>query len=166
MKVTIYVPDEKHGVYEEAKKELGDTISATFVRCLERELEAQRQATSRIVVDIKDPSTGRISKKAFDGRWIIGTGEDPEPFSFEPDSGIHTSGEHGGYAVAVTKAGRIFVLEFDSDRDAVQYHVEGDFEKFEAASTDDAHHYPIYPQSLKQAVAAELEIETIEDLNI
>ena len=80
-KATIYIPEDKQGIYDQAKTELGDTISATFLRYLERDLWAKRQAMDRIVVEITDTETQRTSRKAFEGRWLVGNERNPEEFS-------------------------------------------------------------------------------------
>jgi hypothetical protein len=164
MKATIYIPDDQSKIYEDAKEKLGDSISKTFLRCLERELENAKLRTGRIVVEIHDVDTGRVSKKAFEGRFIVGDESSPEEFRFSGGEGITHSRGHGGYAVASTKANRIVVLEFDSDNNVTDMSVHDNYDDFAGAQVDGG--YPQYPETLIQAVAAELEFDRIEDLDI
>jgi hypothetical protein len=164
MKATIYIPDDQAKTYEDAKGTLGESISKTFLKCLERELENAKLKTGRVVVEIFDEETGRHTKKAFEGRFVVGSANNPENFYFDPEkTGIHDAG-HGGYAVAVTKANRLAVLEFNRDGDATQFRVHDDFDDFKGAEVDNR--YPMYPDTLIQAVAAEVGVEHIEDLDI
>ena len=160
MKATIYIPDDKYSVYEEARQKLGDSISATFLRCLEHELEQQKQAVGRIVVTVTE--NDRPVKKAFEGRLIIGDAANGEMFHWSEDEGVHMAGGFLGYSVAVTKAGRVVILEHSKDADTFQ--VFDDYEDFSSATIDNG--YPAFPETLKQAVATELEIDRVEDLDI
>ena len=163
MKATIYIPDDQAPIYEEAKQKLGESISKTFVRCLARELESAKLKTSRIVFELRNESTYRVSKKAFEGRFIVADAERPENFYFdEATTGIRDAG-HGGYAIAVTKAKQLAVLEFDGDRYVVEFKVHKDFDDFKNATIDT---YQAYPDSLIAAVAAELDVEHVEELDI
>ncbi len=158
MKATIYIPDEKAELYEKAKEQLGGTISATFVRCIERELEAKQLETEKIVVEIAaydDP--GRVTKKAFQGRWIIGDEKQGEQHWFDQEkSGIRGGGT---YSVAVTGKGKIVVVTFDSRTDwADELLVYENFEGLKNAE--------IHPDSLIAAVACGLDIDHIEHLDI
>jgi hypothetical protein len=159
MKATIYIPDEKYKLYEDAREKLGDSISATFLRCLERELEQQRQAVGRIVVTVTENE--RSIKKAFEGRWIIGNATSGERFDFSEDEIVRHSHGFEGYSVAVTKAGRIVVLQHMEEQ--VIFQVFEDYEDF-AEAMDDV--YPRFPTTLELAVAAELGIDRVEDLDI
>lgn len=162
MKATIYIPENKSEVYEKAKVELGDSISATFVRCLERELASKRLETERIVVQILDKEE-RAIKKAFEGRWIVGAGiRAMEDHSFDQEN----TGIQGGaaYSVAVTKNGRLVVVAAKSKNDDLEeFEVYDDFDEF---STSETGNYPRYPASLIAAVADGLDIDHIEDLDI
>jgi hypothetical protein len=103
MKATIYIPDEKAALYEQAKEKLSNSISETFVRCLERALENRRISVGRIVVELQDEPTGRICKQAFEGAWIIGDENRGEQHRFnETKTGLRGGGE---YSVARTKKG-------------------------------------------------------------
>lgn len=164
MNATIYIPDEQEHLYSAARIQLGDSLSKIIVRCLERELENMKLKAERIVVEIYDEHSDRRTKKAFEGSFIIGSEAEGEEFSFEEGSEI-TMMSHGGYAVAVTKASRIVVLEFDRDDNATDLQVYDDFEEFQNATMDNGR-YPSYPESLIQAVASDLGIEHIENLDI
>lgn len=161
MKATIYIPDDQAKVYEDAKEKLGESISKTFLKCLERELESAKLKTGRIVVGLLDEKTGRYTKKAFEGRFIVGCDEAPEEFSFDEEkTGVRGGGD---YAVAITKANRLAVLSFNGDGEATDLKVHKDFEDLKNATDD---HSPTYPETLIQAVAAELDIEHIEEMDI
>jgi hypothetical protein len=161
MKATIYIPDDQAKIYGDAKEKLGESISKTFLKCLERELESAKLKTGRIVVEISDEKTDRVTKKAFEGRFIVGSPNNPEMFYFDEGTGVHGG---GGYAVAVTKANRLVVLGFGRDENITGFTVHDDFDEFKNAEIDNR--YPMYPETLIQAVAAEVGIEHIEDLDI
>ena len=161
MKATIYIPDAQYKLYEDAREKLGDSISATFLRCLERELEQQRQAVGRIVVTVTENE--RSIKKAFEGRWIIGNETNGERFDFSENDGVSHTGGFEGYSVALTKAGRIVVLQH-RDQEVNDFEVFEDYEDFAGATLDGG--YPRFPTSLELAVAAELDIDRVEDLDI
>jgi hypothetical protein len=77
--------------------------------------------TKRIVVEIYDKETGRYTKKAFMGRFIVGEANQPENFCFdEADTGISDSG-YGAYAVALTAKERLVVLVFDRDGNVISF---------------------------------------------
>lgn len=163
MKATIYIPDEKADLYERVRTELGGTISATFVRCMERELELKRATMDRIVVEITDRHTERTSKKAFEGRWIVGTERNPEEYHF--DQSIDTVSGGAVYAVAMTKQSRIVVISgpVSGDEPLDTFEVYEDVDDFASAHCDS---YPKYPLSLISAVKSELGIDSIEELDI
>jgi hypothetical protein len=162
MKATIYIPDDQAKVYEDAKDKLGESISKTFLKCLERELENAKLKTGRIVVDLLDEKSGRYTKKAFEGRFIVGSDQSPEAFSFDEEkTGIRGGGD---YAVAITKANRLAVLSFNGDRDATGLTVHDDFDELKSALDDGR--YPTYPETLIQAVAAEMDIEHVDEMDI
>ena len=160
MKATIYIPDDQANVYEEAKEKLGESISKTFVRCLQRELENVKLKTDRIVVDLYDKETGRYAKKAFEGRFIVGSSNEGEDFFWLEESGIRGG---GAYSVAVTKANRLAVLYFDHDKNVTDLDTFEDFDRFQSAGDSAGDKYP---PSLVQAVGAEVGVEVIEDLDI
>ena len=111
-----------------------------------------------------DEETDRRTKKAFEGRFVVGDADNPEKFYFDEEkTGIRDAG-HGGYAVAVTKANRLVVLEFNRDQEIINFRVYEDFDGFKQAEIDNR--YPMYPETLIQAAAAELNIEHIEDMDI
>ena len=164
MQVTICIPDDQASIYEQAKAQLGGSVSEAFVRCLARELENAKQRTGRIVVRISD-GEGRIARKAFEGQFIVGSETEPEEFEFDPTPGIASPApKHcGKYSVAVTKANRLVILEFDGDK-IFGFNVHEDFDEFKDTSIDTK--YPDYPETLIQAVADEMDIEFIEVLDI
>ena len=127
MKATIYIPDDKYKVYEDARQKLGDSISAIFLRCLERELAQHKQTVGRIVVTIND--NGTPCKKAFEGRWIWGSADEGQKVDLlADDKGGHYN--VFGYSVAVTKARRVVVLRGARMRvDIVNAAAEGRLEK-------------------------------------
>lgn len=161
MKTTIYIPDEKSAIYERAKTELGDSISATFVKCLERELEAKSQSTDRIVVELRDEN-GRTTRKAFVGRWLVGSAEDSENFWFDKDTeGVSLDGRHQGFSVALTKAGRFAVVSRGEESDYFEV-----YDDFARLSGLDSSGYPAYPKTLIRAVASEMGVDVVEELDI
>jgi hypothetical protein len=157
MKATIYIPEDKADLYEKARAELGGTISAAFVRCMERELEAKRAATNRIIVEIYDKDSGRYSKKAFEGRWLVGDPRLLEEHVFPEQMGSAL------FAVAATRQNRIVVVSGEAQEDLVSFEVYSDVEDF--ASANDAG-WPRYPESLVAAVKGELGLDHIEELDI
>ena len=68
-----------------------------------------------------------------------------------------------GYAVAVTKAGNLLVLEF-RDADVIAWNCYSNWEELKNAKIDNQ--YPRYPESLVQAVAAEVDTEYVEELDL
>jgi len=160
MKATIYIPDDKAEVYEKAKTTLQDSISQTFVRCLERELENRLVKAERIVVELSHPETGRLSKKAFKGVWLIGSeneGEDFHPTEDGPGSG-------GEFSVAKTEGGRIAVLKFNRNNEGEDLRVFDDFDAFSKSEIDNQ--FQEFPLSLIAAVGDALGIEIIEEMDI
>jgi len=157
MKTTVYIPSDKEQMYERAKQELGESISATFVRCLERELEARELATQRIVVEVYDGTAHRISRKAFEGRWIVGDDSHPEEHHWSEQSGARWAGSPD-CAVAQTKKGALVVLSDYSDDQWKGWAVFNSFEELRASEQ--------YPDSLVAAVADVLDIDHIEELDI
>lgn len=163
MKATIYIPEDKAKVYEDAKEKLGESISKTFVECLERKLENAKLKTGRIVVPVYDKDTGRVTKKCFEGRFLIGGLDRGEDFYYPENSGIQNMAGCGGYSVALMKADRLAVLHFDSNGQVICFDVLEDFD--ELSNAEDSG-YEKYPPSLVQAVGAEVGVEIIEDLDI
>lgn len=142
-------------------------MSAMFLRCLERELKSKRQEIGRLVVELKD-ANGRLAKKAFEGRWLVGDAENSENFWFDyKKTGISEDGTHGGYSVAITKAGRIVVVcrNVSTHTNEDSFEVHDNFQAFSNATVSDGR-YPMYPETLVQAVADELGEDYAEELNI
>jgi hypothetical protein len=161
MKATIYIPDDKAELYEQAKAKLKDSISETFVHCLENALENLKVSFGRIVVDVEDPDTGHLSKKAFQGAWLIGDETHGEAYLFDKDkTDAHAEGE---YAVAHTKKGGIVVACFDRAGALKVLRTFANYKQFSAAESND---YPGFPKSLIAAVASELGEEHIEELDV
>lgn len=160
LKATIYIPDEKYSVYEEARDKLGESISATFLHCLERELEAKKQAVKRIVVEVQSANDPEVAvKKSFEGRWIIGDAEHGEQFLFDEEHERVSGG--GDFSIAITKAGQLVVLR--SHDGYPTFEVSKNYDEF--ANLRD-HNASAFPESLKQAVADSLNIDRIEKLDI
>jgi len=111
----------------------------------------------RIVFTLHNESTGRDSKMAFTGRFIVGDLDDPEEFLFDHEK-RHWRAHGGLYAVAVTASNNLAVLSVN-DREVTEFKTYGSFQQF--AAEDDR-----YPESLIHAVASELGVEHIEELNI
>jgi hypothetical protein len=130
-------------------------------------IEIQQAATGRIVVEIREQFTGcptRTSKKAFEGRWIVGTPDNPELHVFKPIGG-YIGGER--YAVAVTKQNRIVVLspnvdESEEARDC--FAIYDDLDDFSSANIENQ--YPRFPESLIAAVKYELGVDHTEEMDI
>jgi hypothetical protein len=159
MKTTLYVPDEKVALYERAKEELGESLSSTFIKCLERELAMRKLKTERIVVEVTDRQTDRSTKKAFQGRWLVASDRQPEQFWFE---GGGASGS-GFYAVAQSAKGTLVVLSGENDEEWNELTYHGDFDDFKDAKDGV---YSRYPDSLIAAVAEELDLDYAEELDI
>lgn len=162
MKATLYIPESKAELYEKAKATLGESISATFVKCLERELQAFETAPGRIVVSLRD-RYGRHRTKAFEGVWLVGGPEpkDGETHHFDSDAtGVYG---HSISSVARTKAGRIVVVTWD-ENSGDTFTIHQDFEEFREAKHDNR--YPAYPASLVSVVGSELGSDNIEELDI
>ena len=159
MKATIYIPDDQAKVYQDAKEKLGESISKTFVRCLERELENERGKIRRIVFECVNSYSGEMSKKAFEGRFIVGT----------EDGGGKIEGPANSpagweicdcYSVAVTKANRLAVLQFVTahPETVAEFKVFDNLDEFKAAG---------YPPILIYTVEGCLHYErNVEDLDI
>jgi hypothetical protein len=162
MKATIYIPEDKAALYEKAKEELGGTISATFVRCIERELEAHRLEMDKLIVEVYDRERDRSTKKAFNGRWLVGDESEGEPHLFDEAK----TGISGGsrYSVALTARGRIAVLEEDPIKRMSRSFIV--FENFEAFKNAEEGQCPKHPESLVSAVADSLDIDHVEHLDI
>jgi hypothetical protein len=161
MKATIYIPDERAEVYEQAKKELGESISATFLKCLQRELEAKRQKTERIVVGLYDGDNDRTTKKSFEGRWLIGDAEGGEKHLFDQErTGISGGGD---YSVAVTSKGRLVLVTFDHKTDCPQWLAV--YESFDDMKNPQRAEDAL-PESLISAIASELEVDHVEHMDI
>ncbi|MEP7355372.1 MAG: hypothetical protein ABI824_19245 [Acidobacteriota bacterium] len=164
MKATIYIPDDKAAIYEKAKEKLGGTISATFLRCIESELASLATKTDRLVVVEWDKAREVFSKKAFNGRWIVGDGEEGSEFYFDQEKTGVSGG--GNYSVAITAKGRIAVYEKElKERNpgGTLDHYKN-FEELQGEMIDNQ--YPRYPESLIAAVADNLGIDHVEELDI
>src|ERR1700674_3714037 len=127
MKATVYIPDDEYRVYEEAREKLGESISSTFLRCLKNELEVKKQTHDRIVVKVLGQGD-MVVKKAFEGRWIIGSEAKGGRFDWSDNEGVTFAGGFEGYSVAVTKAGRIVVVSHDQNQNAPGFEVFDDYE--------------------------------------
>jgi hypothetical protein len=161
MKATIYIPDDKAKLYAEAKKKLSGSISETFVHCLENALLIDKMATERIVVVVTDELTGRNTKKAFEGAWLIGGPGDGEEHFFDESLGIQQTLSR--FSVARTKKGALVVLAFDRYGEVKYMSTYSDFAEFSNAADSG---FPRYPGSLVAAVATELGEDHIEELDI
>lgn len=162
MKATVYIPEDKASIYEAAKSELGDTISATFVRCLERELEAKRAQMNRIVVEVTD-RTGRTIKKAFEGRWLIEDEEHCFTKAEEERWGFQGRARGLMYSVAQTKAGRVVVVSGDFGHEVDGFEYYDTVEEFGNAEDGGC---PRHPVSLIAAVKDCLGLDHVEELDI
>lgn len=161
MKATIYIPDDKAELYERAKAKLSDSISQTFLRCLETALEHQRITTERIVLDVVIPNSEHLRKIAFEGAWLIGSATEGETHAFEARSGVSGGGP---YSVARTKKGGLLVAEFNEYGDITEWGTFTDYRDFSTAQIDGK--YPKFPESLLSAVASVLGEEHVEELDI
>ena len=157
MKATVYIPDEYAELYEEARKKLPASIGQIFIECLKRALENHRTAAGRIVVDIQEEKTGRVTRKAFDGVWLVGGRSAGEVHFFEDRIGatIHI------YSVACTKKGVIVVIEFNRYGQAVEFQDYFGFEDFSTQSTEAGSYYP---ESLVSAVSQKLGLEPLVEV--
>ena len=117
--------------------------------------------TNRIVVELLDEDSGRTSKKAFEGRFIVGNANNGERF-YWPEDSTAMAGGLDDYAVAVTKKNRLVVLVFRLGG-CVRFEDFDDFEDLKDAQDEAG---PSYPEELIHAVASGLGIEHIEDLDI
>lgn len=156
-KVSIYVSDGNMSLYESAKSQLGDSVSSVFVRCLERELEANKIETNRIIVEIRDPRyDGVLRRRAFAGVWLIGSASASESYWYA--LGAPDDAEEARYSVARTKRNQIAVFAWDG-AEIVSMAVWQNFDDFASPKHD-------YPENFIQAVASKLGVERIEELDI
>jgi hypothetical protein len=124
----------------------------------------ENMETERIVIDMQE-DYGRKVKKAFQGRWIVGDDKHPEWHGW-PGEG-YPGGEGGYFAVAITTANRLVVLVLLMEDGLVtDMHVHEDYEYFAVGRDQNGKGSVIYPPSLIAAVAAELKIEHVEELDI
>ncbi len=159
MRTNLYIPDEKTEVYERAKAELGDSLSATFVRCLENELRLKQLQQRRIVFDART-ADGGASKKAFEGHWLIGSTERPAQFTDESGNIVrfHPSGDVARYAVARSTKGKIVVLYLDENG----CRAFAPFDTFEEFRDSPNRH----PLALVEAVGKQLGVQVVEELDL
>jgi hypothetical protein len=164
MKTTLYIPDNKLELYETAKKELGDSVSATFLQCIERELAEKRLRIEQIIVEIQDATTERIEKKAFRGRWILGDADEGELHVWDEEKTGIRGGAH--YSVAVTAKNAIAVFDRGTEDGYWDHYAvfSGGFDEFRDSCDSDS--CARFPGSLINAVAAELDVNHIEHLDI
>jgi len=152
VRTSIYIRDTDQELFEWAKKEAGDSLSAIFADALreykrskDKEAELEEEGFEKIVVEVTNPHTGYSSKKQFEGRWVI-----MEFQSSEVDQGIT-------HSAAYTKHGRIVVLQDDK---------HGTTEQFDVYDTITQLDQSDYPKDFVSAVANELGEEHVEVLDI
>lgn len=159
MKASIYIPVDKEDLYREAKKKLGDGVSSTFIRCIQRELEELTLKTGRIVVEITSRRTGVTSQKAFEGLWLIANADGGEEFWFGEGESVQGKVI---LSVAKTVKGRIVILEWIDD-EAIEFEVYEDLAAVECAKVEG---YPRFPKSFLDELANTLGVDRIEVLDI
>ena len=117
----------------------------------------QEQVTERkfepITIEIMD-NYGRIRKRRFDGACLIGDESSGEDYNFDEDG--NGGGGRASYSVALTQRAGIVVLTHDQDHVFLK-----SFAGFDDLQTDGG-----LPTSLLSAVAAELGIEYVEEMEV
>jgi hypothetical protein len=108
-----------------------------------------------IVVEVEETETGRTRKKQFDGVWLIGDENGAEDFQHDNGSLLSYG---GGYSVALTKRNAIVIFDRHHDGSIVRHNI---FESFDDLRRDEH-----FPQSLISAVAGELGVEYIEEMDV
>lgn len=164
MRTTVYVPDDQEGLIERAKAELGDSLSATFVRCIKDALELKQLAEKRIVVEIRDWK-GAVSRKAFSGRMLVGREDRGEQFDWPKNHALYPSMVR--YAVAESSKTKSIVLlvftQINSEHLAAGWYCTmiETFPSFEAFSSA-----PQLPMALIEAVSKVLGVLYVEEMDI
>ena len=168
----IYVRAEDAQIWERAEELAGESLSQLVADQLRKYVaERERQATGfeRIVVEAvvkgaapPGPWDREVRKVSFYGRWLVG-----EPVKrLHPTAGVYEKAVSDGdmhlYGVALTRRGKIAVLELDK-AEGTQY---GDppflklYDSLQAADQDGVPHF-----ILNQA-AATLNTELVDELDI
>jgi hypothetical protein len=126
------------------------------VECEKRKQEARAQPTKTIQFEVREPYTGKMLKKSFQGRWVIGFND-----RLAPDEGwpVPDREEMACIVAAITANGHIFYGQFNpNDGDYLtHYSVYGIIEE---AMEDGV------PDEILDPVAAELCEDYVEDLDI
>ena len=169
----IYVRAEDAEVWRRAEEFAGESLSQVIANQLKRyvaEHEAQAGGLERIVLEVvvkgEAPpgpwDKGELRKVAFYGKWLVG---DPVKRK-NPVPGITEravdDGDMGLYGVAITKGGKIAVLELDK-AEGSEY---GDpphlklYDSLQAADQDGIPHWVL------DRAATALSVELVDELDI
>jgi len=162
---TIYLPESAVATWDAAKEKLGESMGSIVNDCLERKLaealaikEMDANGFDRIVIDVLDDADrDRVRQKSFKGYWLF---EGLQPLN-DGDGGSWDGGTE--FSVARTAKGSLAVYIRNDRNDGGDLHV---FETFEEFRDHEPGGYSFAPQNIISAVAAELAVEHIEDLDI
>jgi hypothetical protein len=168
----LYIKDADVPLIEQAKKKLGDSLSAVFVDCVRQRLDQQAVAKGKmgkITVETRKDLNDPLIRKRFEGRWLV---HPDQMLTAEPDdSGVQWDCR-ATYSLAQSKKGALVVYEangltgrrglWDSDSTA-RLEV---YDHFDALKVDEQGGYPRYPQNVIAAFADVLGEPHILDLDI
>jgi hypothetical protein len=148
MKLNLYVSEENVPLVDRAKKEMGDdSLSTMFIQCLKARLPSDVPSGDLETIVMQHGTL----KKRFQGRYIFGSSES----TLEFDGGMYTVARSKQDRLVVEYSGSAHPNAIDDESTVNVY------ENFaEMAEAEDL------PSSLKAAVAEELGLEYIEDLDI
>ena len=149
---TIYLPDSALPTWELAQQDLNESMSVIFMDCLNKKLAAHRRllemkktGMQRIVVSVRDENDN-IRRQAFMGRWIV------------KDLGDHIDA-NGMFSVALTEKGALAVYSETIESLDV-------FDSFDELKNPKDGFGKVYPNSVLACVAATLDEDFVEDLDI
>ena len=162
---TIYLPESAVATWDDAKEKLGESMGSIVNDCLERKLaealaikEMDANGFDRIVIDVLDDADrDRVRQKSFKGYWLF---EGLQPLN--DGDGVFWAGSMT-FSVARTAKGSLAVYIRDDKNDGGDLDVFETFEEFRDHQSDNI---PFAPQNIISAVAAELAVEHIEDIDI
>jgi predicted CopG family antitoxin len=156
----IYIRDADKDVWDKAEKLTGAASFSQLITDLlrdyvereKRKQEVLSMATKTIQFEVENKDTGRMSKKSFQGRWVVSTDDRLE--AADPQYMAGTA-----YVAAITAQGRIFLGYFSPNNgDHLEsYTVYDSFGQVEWAE---------WPTELLAAVADELNQDFVEELDI
>lgn len=161
---TIYLSSDDLAIWEQAQKEIGESMSAIVSKCLKERLNIAKeaaQAAERIEVEVRRRYAAP-RKKAFKGEWIVGDhslGVPPE--NTDPTISYEVNSQ---YSLARSAKGKLVVYTFTDDY--ADLNVYENFDELKSSCVDDAGLYQRYPDNVISAFAAGLDEDFVEELDI